>query len=717
MTKTYYRILTLLTLLVLALPLCADDNIFYYDPNITTDDGDGSDWKNAIHSKLQDAIDKAAEYHINHTDKTAYVYAKGNSNKTEESITLRNGVVVVGSICQDGTIPGLLCPSTQRTIVQGLSTETDETYNAPTSIDNIYVNGNMNVSATAKSTDPTANMLLRNIVVTGTVNLQGAVAYNSLFLSETESPTIAANAYAIHCTSEKEFSASNSENIKFCNATVFANLSWQTFPALNYQLPHNDATCIDKGNAAFFDPFNGSLSLIHDISFPTDRDLLGNSRMIGDKADCGAFEAWIVKAGTNVTARSKDGSKSVNEYPHEGTNITIKPGANLILDASLSGISFRPGYLHVMQGGSLFSGGNEIQLANVAVSRMIRKEGSVVSLPFPHDYSNDGGTAYRYNGTKRSKHGYDFFSSNSPCWEMVANGTVIPANEGVMFVPNSSGWTTDDEHEFVFKTCGESPSNYIYSETANELYKTVTLNQFKETEKTGPAHYTTKEDMGWNCIGLPYLVSNYKTSEKVNPENGRAWNKEANEYATAPYRMNLPHTLWLYYDGVYDATGNTTADGNGGFYSVNSWESSDATTNEQLSDGTHTNPWHVNTLAEQCIWTGEGFFVQTATLSSKEVVKFYKPEDTSAVLSIGEDDSDVDVVVDSRPRHSKRIYVTGITNPTTADSDHANAEIIGTDYYTTDGIHLAAPLPHGITIIRHRYSDGTTNIRKVSNPL
>ncbi|MBQ0046662.1 MAG: hypothetical protein KBT33_04005 [Prevotellaceae bacterium] len=41
------------------------------------------------------------------------------------------------------------------------------------------------------------------------------------------------------------------------------------------------------------------------------------------------------------------------------------------------------------------------------------------------------------------------------------------------------------------------------------------------------------------------------------------------------------------------------------------------------------------------------------------------------------------------------------------------ADIVRTEYFSTDGTRLAAPLSHGITIIRHHYSDGTSDTRKV----
>lgn len=104
--------------------------------------------------------------------------------------------------------------------------------------------------------------------------------------------------------------------------------------------------------------------------------------------------------------------------------------------------------------------------------------------------------------------------------------------------------------------------------------------------------------MGWNCIGLPWLVSNYGTAdeEELSGESHR--------------NMDVPHTLWLWYDGVTYPDGTTAANGDGGFYSVSSWDVSD---------------WHLPATATASIWVGEGIFTQTAAVADKEELTFYRP--------------------------------------------------------------------------------------------
>lgn len=690
--------------------------IIFYDPNRVTS-GDGTDWEHAYgYKNLQNAIDLVS---ISDT-KPAYVFAKGGKDgrKTDEAITLRAGVEVMGSINPSETVssitkgypattlemkdvakdrtdgdkaiqadintyiqtviankrPGLLCPSTSRTIIDGLATQ--GTYNAQTSIDNIYVEGNLNVLATANPS--TANVLLRNMVVTGgTASIQGAIAYNTLFFNNTSAPSLAANAYALHCTSAKSFTGTTA-NARYCNTNTFANRSWDSFAALNYQLPYNNRTCIDKGEASFTAPeaIRG-LSVINNIDFDNDRDLLGNSRLIGDKADYGAFEAWRVAENTTVTARAAN-----EAYPHEGTNVIIEEGASLILgdDLKAANIGFLPGYLHVMKGGSLYAQNNNVTAANVSVQMTINKEGSVVSLPYDHDYSTQG-TAYTYNAAKRSQHDYDFAAANSACWEPASG--VVPANTGVLFVPNSSDWGTAETRSMVFNSKGANPTDWVYTESSDELYRTITLTQNNHTPNDGSSDFTTKEDMGWNCIGLPYLVSNYKPYERVNTADATT---VASPTGSEPYRMNLPHTLWLYYNGAVGPDGNDV-NGNGGFYSVNSWESA-------------KDAWHVSTDAEASLWTGEGIFLQTATLANTEDITFYRP---------------AYVAPSSAParRQAATRYYTGSDFDEQNPDDASNAELIATEYYTTGGARITAPLHHGVTIIRNRYSDGTSRTSKI----
>ena len=112
--------------------------------------------------------------------------------------------------------------------------------------------------------------------------------------------------------------------------------------------------------------------------------------------------------------------------------------------------------------------------------------------------------------------------------------------------------------------------------------------------------------MGWNCFGLPYLVHTYKPYEK------ETFHDDAYEH----YNMDIPHKLWLYYDGKFHSDGTTAANEHGGYYSVSSWDTSD---------------WHLPSGETPSIWLGEGIFTQTAAVSDTEELRFYRPLPPSGI--------------------------------------------------------------------------------------
>jgi hypothetical protein len=116
----------------------------------------------------------------------------------------------------------------------------------------------------------------------------------------------------------------------------------------------------------------------------------------------------------------------------------------------------------------------------------------------------------------------------------------------------------------------------------------VTLTQYNLTPTNGSAAFTSAENMGWNLVGMPYLVNRYAT----------------HTMADGTYQMHIPHVFHtLKADGNYETT--------------QSWE-----------DG--------STLS-----LGNAFFTQTATLDATEQLQFKLPVyvqaqaiDTRALLSI-----------------------------------------------------------------------------------
>lgn len=126
-----------------------------------------------------------------------------------------------------------------------------------------------------------------------------------------------------------------------------------------------------------------------------------------------------------------------------------------------------------------------------------------------------------------------------------------------------------------------------------------------------------------------------------------------------------------------------------GFYSVNSWESGYAA-------------WHLaeDDASSATLWVGEGFFTQTATLADErtEALTFYLPQYSTQNAG-------------NANRRLARYYVADGIEDSTEDGDF-NAELVSTEYYTTDGIRVNKP-KHGMIIMREVYSNGATRSRKM----
>ncbi len=443
------------------------------------------------------------------------------------------------------------------------------------------------------------------------------------------------------------------------------------------------------------------------VNYDTDRDIMGNPRVLTldgsteKKLDRGAFETWRV-----ATDYMTD--PSTHQAPHPGSVVYIMENSSLTLGTSDDHpYRFRPGFLLLKDGASLYGNGVEVDASYVAVERRIPKEGAVVSMPFEMDYQihfdtddnldiepdygdgltrsyyetigTDGTTTtfnpegntgilhldydrgtkiYKYNGGKRMEPGYQFnidpdltSEDYNGAWEelqaktetdddgnVVSITKIVPANQGVLIVPDKSLFTDDNKYaavtesgannlggldvpengiiySFTAKSAGFSTP--VYRESAGETFKTVTLTQHDDRESTGgKADFTAPEDMGWNCIGLPYLVSDYQT-------HGTGADSYAKKVggSDTDYNMHIPHTMWLYYNGKTHPDGNTAAEGTAGYYSVDSWDA----TKWHLPDGTNG-----TTKETPHIWWGEGIFMQTAAVNGTETVKFYRPVKASS---------------------------------------------------------------------------------------
>ncbi len=411
---------------------------------------------------------------------------------------------------------------------------------------------------------------------------------------------------------------------------------------LNYQLTEHSKN-IDRCPA--INPMTlqeATKNLVEFINYESDVDLLANPRVLdvrapeaAKKLDRGAFETWCIgddANGQTVYTNVNPAVYSGNYYPHEGSVVYLLKNSNLISEAH----SLVPGYLLVKKGASLFAHGQTVKASYVAVERDIKADGDIVAVPYAMDYnhwsttdfgpatgsydengvltltSDPAARSYTYNGQLRASARYQIQNSGSKCWDLIAqNADPVAACQGVFF-------TCSQDTVYRFTGRGTTMKNYIYSEqpvldAEGNLITTAKIvnlkqNNFQPTDGFG--NLTGAEDMGWNCFGIPYLVSEYKPYQK-------AYDADYNTTAsTLEYMLQLPKNLWLYYDAAIVenlASNNWTAkdaQNYAGFYAVESWKNSAA-------------DWHLKE-GTPSLWVGEGMFAQTASYADEELY-FYLP--------------------------------------------------------------------------------------------
>jgi len=323
-----------------------------------------------------------------------------------------------------------------------------------------------------------------------------------------------------------------------------------------YQLHESSLTInADKENFTLPERFKEYVNLA------SDRDVLGNPRTLGGKVDMGCFETWRIADGENRYADAKN-----NRYPHEGSVVYIGKNASLSLgsDATTKVFTgenaFRPGYLLLKPGASLYGNVNIVQASYVAAERTFPKDMqyTLMSMPFPYDYANalttatdkDGNltetkytipTGKTYNGETRSAWDYDFHTSDSPCWEQMST-TQVAACDGWLL---NLGSPLTEDVTVRFTGFGSQNGDYVYTEDENA--KTVTLTQYNKVATDGSAHFTKLENMGWNLKGMPWLVSGYNTAHSA---DGKSCD------------MSAPHVFYtVSADGNSFATSQSWKDG------------------------------------------------------------------------------------------------------------------------------------------------------------
>ncbi|MBQ8101063.1 MAG: right-handed parallel beta-helix repeat-containing protein [Paludibacteraceae bacterium] len=490
----------------------------------------------------------------------------------------------------------------------------------------IFVRGSR--SLLLNNTVANANSGQRNLVVQhGSANS----VVNCLFLNEADD--------AVAVSSDTEGALSNCNTLTGMFAPYMSDGNAYTLPAyltqyrpLRYQL-HERSRYIDAADTSrtALAALNGGFSshIGYGVDFSRDLDVMANPRVTEGRIDLGCFETWRVPASrtayattlTNPLEGNSGREEAVqraayttnyggNRYPHGGSVVYLMENANLVLETdgaepcfSETGENpFRPGYLLLEEGASLYGHGNDVQLSYVAACRRFSDQqyammafpfrnhpDSVVSVAF--DASADRLTQqlnpvpfsrFTYDGTARAAHNYRFAEELSSCWQPA---TAVPAA--------TEGWLLrfDAAQDTLlrFTGWGAKAGQYVYTED-NSDYKTVTLTQYdhRTAGKNGSGlNFTRAEDMGWNLKGQPWLVGSFKTYEQEN------W----------LYTMNIPHLFYkMKADGDYDYADFS----NDQIFTSRSWDSPSA------------------------VALGESFFTQTATLGASEPLRFLRPVKSSA---------------------------------------------------------------------------------------
>lgn len=584
-------------------------SVLYVQPGKTVD-GDGTTWERAFgQGRLQEAIDLCAVYVAtrNVPGETATVFVK--SGRTNEEITLHDGVSVYGSVQTNYTDtvtapdvspqvtvadvaaarPGLLASSASRTVIGGVVSES-ESFDGMALLDGFEI-----TSASGSDAAPVSladGVVMRNSYVHGftvagndpVVRNDGGLLYNVLVAANIPAagePVMANNGGTLVNVTvdapENVVPVTHANNGAMFNTlatsqrALYDPLYDETSPMPGDGNPYNTyladelsfqlkemGKAIDAGDAAPAIPqkYAGY------VDFDNDRDILGNARIFGGTVDYGCFETWNIESDYKATQAPAGGSVV---YVHAG---------NLVLE-NLS-TTFAPGYLLLKEGTSLYGNGNAVSLDYVAVERTLGAGWQLAAFPYALQRDSISRVAYNgttyapsrlawgagdtiaiYDGRGRAESLTRYHASNSPYW---VEETVFDAGEGFGLCLTQAG---------TYRFTGRDVNAAIYTETNTDKTVSLTQHNLTEIESDGKPRFTHKENMGWNLFGIPYLVASYDFTD-----------------------MDLPHLL-------YDYDGST-------YNTIESWKVGQAK-------------------------LGDGYFTQTAIIGhdEKESLLFPQPQSTS----------------------------------------------------------------------------------------
>lgn len=583
------------------------NRVLYVNPNNAIP-GNGDSWEKPYgKGQIQTAIDAAAVYYDVNDKKNAFVFVKGNGEHTGESLMMREGVSLYGSIdltCNaevkretDGTylddkISAYIMselPSYRKgmamsnhTIVGGVKADADVRFCV---YDGLKIGDKDDASAIAERTEPVVefgdnstvalvNSIISNNRVADGVNLidnRSGLLYNILVRDNGRADVaLGSGGYALNCTfagdngSWTNLSATPGHSINnimyrdgdqmmpFAPYFRQSDVAYHADEVPNkdnrnlwYQL-HEKAPYIGVGTNG---DGSGGKSLLPEslqsyVDFASDRDLLGNPRVLGKNIDMGCYETWSTgyyspssddMVAENLFANMNRTSYSGHHYPHEGSVVYLQNNGKLVCELKddktpyfTTDSPLRPGYLLAMEGGSLYGQGNEIRLPYVAAERKMTGRYALVALPFAtvndgkyvtrtsYNVEADGMvtalneettdyTKYRYDGEARSQWNYEYNADNSTCWKSLDTHGVIDANDGYLLDRGGQG-------EETLRFTAFDKVSVPYKEGAED--KTVTLTQYDQSiAGTGDFRFTSEYNMGWNLKGMPYLISGYDTGK------------------------------------------------------------------------------------------------------------------------------------------------------------------------------------------------------------
>lgn len=387
--------------------------------------------------------------------------------------------------------------------------------------------------------------------------------------------------------------------------------------------------------------------LYHDVvNYNVDKDVLGNPRKVDGKVDYGCYETYAVETDHTVVAEyytadlplipQDDHDKFAEQvaytlryedYPHKNSVIYLRDNATLVLDDhygasnTLSQFDYEcePAHVVTFETANFYGQGNPIKAQFATLDRKVGPngtEGMVVGMPFEiHPWltriKTEGSLDYNYYGAKLNFKTYS--GINRSAWKYKAQtsdgawedyGSEMPIQS---FLVEPKAGTFAEGTILSFTGCPTNTVDYAYTESVTDkTKKTVVLTQNDSHKLNGiKPEFTIKENMGWNLVGLPYLVSDYQPYDRVTVADDLV--SDGGDYL---YRMHIPHEMWLYYDGNTSLDGHQVANG-AGYYPVNSWDTTAAS-------------WHLDS-GTPSIWMGEGIFMQTAALQSPEQKLAHEP--------------------------------------------------------------------------------------------